>query len=358
MRLRIGVALAAASLVLACGGDEPSSMGATKSVAGEEQASPQASRPARPNTAPEIIGVELVPDPPVPGRRVRAVVEGEDADGDNVHYEFVWRLDGRDLRQNTSEILVNAPKDALLEVTVTPRDGRSAGEPMEATANVGNSPPRMLNVVIEAPEQIFVGRDVVVTPEAEDPDDDPVTFVYHWTVNGEERENDSPKLSTESLAKGDAIQVTVTADDGDDQSEPMASNPVEVLNSVPTIVSEPQWTVEDGVFRYTVEAEDVDGDTSFRYRLDKAPDGMTIDPVLGTVEWAPRPNQRGEHTVEVSVDDQNGGVAGQAFTVVVDLDEAPPRSEVAPASFEDEFYDEPEAASEPEAAFEDDSGYE
>jgi hypothetical protein len=65
---------------------------------------------------------------------------------------------------------------------------------------------------------------------------------------------------------------------------------------------------------YGAQAVDVDGD-ALVYRLLEAPEGATIDPVTGRVAWLPR--QAGQYRFVLQVDDGNGGLAEQAFTLEV-----------------------------------------
>ena len=69
----------------------------------------------------------------------------------------------------------------------------------------------------------------------------------------------------------------------------------------------------NAVYRYSVFATDPDGDP-FSYRLDEAPDGMTIDS-LGRIVW--ETNGINDDTAEVSlaVQDDHGQSATQTYTL-------------------------------------------
>jgi hypothetical protein len=68
-----------------------------------------------------------------------------------------------------------------------------------------------------------------------------------------------------------------------------------------------------------------------RYALRSGPDGMQIYPVLGSVTWAPRPDQKGRHVVEVAVSDSLGATSVQTFELDVNVVE-PAKDEPPPAS--------------------------
>lgn len=326
MRTRVSIALAAVISLAACGGAEtPSRQAAspaTAEIAGEV------------NQPPSVDWVEIEPSQPLPGRRIRALAQASDPEGDRVTLAYDWRIDGEALAQHGDSItLVGATKGQTIEVMVTASDREFEGETRTATAYVGNTPPVMRGVKIEASSEIRVGTEAVATPDAEDPDGDELEYEYHWYLNGEDQEEEGPTFSTENLHRGDQIYVVAVALDGDDPSGEASSDPIEIQNSPPQIVSQPTWTRSGDSFSYTVEAEDLDGDRSFRFRLKEGPDGMTIDPVLGEIQWQPQPSQAGEHTVEVEVDDGNGGTAGQRFSVSMSNEEKKPAADAtAPAA--------------------------
>lgn len=98
----------------------------------------------------------------------------------------------------------------------------------------------------------------------------------------------------------------------------------EVNNWPPSITSDPETEAVQGeLFTYQVEADDPDGD-SLTYGLQQSPEGMTINPDTGLVEWTPSSEQEGEITVSVQVDDGYGGTASQSFTVTVEPAEDEP----------------------------------
>ena len=93
----------------------------------------------------------------------------------------------------------------------------------------------------------------------------------------------------------------------------------------------PGAQTDDGLFRYSFEAEDPDGDRNLRFRLGEAPRGMRIDPILGVATWRPKESQAGVHPVEVIVQDTHGDGSALRFEVTVtatlaDSGEQPPAS--------------------------------
>jgi len=97
---------------------------------------------------------------------------------------------------------------------------------------------------------------------------------------------------------------------------------VSPVNDDPVITSTPVTSATEGVlYNYNVDATDVDLDV-LTYSLITAPSGMTIDSLTGLIQWTPAYNQVGLNNVNVSVNDGNGGIASQAFTI--DVANVPP----------------------------------
>lgn len=85
----------------------------------------------------------------------------------------------------------------------------------------------------------------------------------------------------------------------------------------PTIISNaPGSAMDSAEYTYQVRASGQPGD-SFTFSLISAPDGMSIDPVTGLIQWTPSISQLGRHEVIVEVVDQLGGVSRQTFSVDV-----------------------------------------
>lgn len=187
-----------------------------------------------------------------------------------------------------------------------------------------NQAPSFVALAVVPTGAIRTGDDITAMPTAEDPDGDPVTFRYRWKVNGRPVRVDAATLSATHFERGDRIELTVEADDGEDTSFPMSIDPIVIANSVPSINSAPGPLDPDGTFRYTVGVEDPDSDHRFKYELRDPPDGMRIDSVEGSIVWMPRPDQAGVHQVTVAIDDRHDGLATQSFDLTIEFQDAPP----------------------------------
>jgi hypothetical protein len=307
----------AAIAPLGCGSDpEPT---ASAAVA-EQQPAEKPAPVTRKNTPPVIDRVRFEPEEPVTGRSLRAVVEAQDADGDDLAFEYHWRIDGRDagdLAEGQELDLSHARKGQSITFEVVASDGRDQSRPYEKRADIENRPPEILSVDLEPAREVVRGTPVAVFSSGSDPDGDPVSYEYHWSVNGRELREDGAQLETDRLRRGDEIRVRVVAYDDEDESEAMEPAPVVVVNGAPLVVSTPPGDLPGGVFRYQVVAEDPDGDPHLEYRLEGAPSGMQIDTYSGMVTWTPAPEQAGTYSVTVLAEDLHHGVGKQVFEVRV-----------------------------------------
>ena len=188
-----------------------------------------------------------------------------------------------------------------------------------------NSPPRVRRIRLQPPGPITAGVPLRAFPEGLDADGDEISYRYHWSVNGSTI-SDAETLETGDLRRGDVVQVSVFATDGEDTSEGFEGPRLEVANAAPVILSQPgAETADGGGFRYVVKARDPEGSIDLRYRLAEAPDGMTLSPG-GEVEWHPSTGQKGRFPVEIVVEDADGGRTAQRFELTVgahDEDGAP-----------------------------------
>jgi hypothetical protein len=92
---------------------------------------------------------------------------------------------------------------------------------------------------------------------------------------------------------------------------------ITVVNNPPHIMSDPVLEAMVGYnYAYDVQAFDQDAEEILRYSLNKAPEGMQIDPSSGLVTWTPGQGQEGRYTVSIDVSDPQASV-GQVFELTV-----------------------------------------
>jgi hypothetical protein len=290
-----------------------------------------AQAPARPANRPPVVRrVSIQPWEPVAGDLLTAVADAADPDGDPVRLTYHWAIDGRRYESGERHTLVlpERSKGALVELEVVPNDGKLDGAASHAQVRVENQPPSLMDLLLEPGLEITVEDELTASARPLDPDRDPVEIRYRWFVNGRPIGVTENTLTNRHFRRGDSIQLEAVASDGDDESEPLLSPEIQVLNTPPRIVSTPEKIDEDGTFRYAVVVEDADDDRRLRYRLLEGPTGMKLDWLSGKLSWAPADDQEGTHAVEIEVDDLAGGKTSQTFEIQVGFEKP---EEQAPA---------------------------
>ncbi len=273
------------------------------------------------NAVPVIQGIRFEPREPSSNGRVRAIVQALDADGDTLRFGYVWRVDGRRVASSGDALaLAGASRGDSVSVTVTATDGFDESAPSTATTRVGNTAPVLQKLVLEPLGPITRAHDVTAVPDGRDPDGDELEYHVAWFVNGR-RVGSGATLETRGLRVGDAVEVEVVARDGRAESNVIRSAAIEVSNSAPVVVSSPRFESDGAGVRYQIEAQDPDGDRSFRYRMEKGPAGMTVDRVTGLVSWDPPADATGTHPISVVIEDRDGAFTRHMFSITIE-DEA------------------------------------
>lgn len=144
-------------------------------------------------------------------------------------------------------------------------------------------------------------------------------FLYRWTLSGRDISAQVEETLPwgEGFKKGDTIGVSVTPYSDLGQGVMSVEGSFRIPNSPPVITSSPAVSFKDGVFSYTVEAEDPDGDP-LDYAFKNAPPGMTIEPATGLIEWEYGAGDAGEHKVTIVVSDSEGAHTVQEISMNID----------------------------------------
>ncbi len=339
IRFKTMTAFVCSALMFACGGSkEEAPDTAEQDVAPVE----------RSNQAPKLSRIWFEPETPTPGGVLYVKTSASDPDGDPVRFSYAWRANGRALTEAGEMInLTNLTRGDHLEVTVSASDGKATSETKSLTVTLGNQAPvvQSIHIAFSGGEGAQSGT-LVATPTAKDSDGDELTFLYRWAVDGKEVDGAGQTFDTAPYGKGEKFQVTVIANDGELDSLPLMSDPIEMMNRPPHVVSTPPSVNAEGEFRYQVKAEDPDGDRLLRYSLGQGPEGMTVDSVSGEVVWKPSEKQVGTHSIVIAVKDSQGAVGLQEFRLDIKLTEAAPPPVVEPKPAPDEEA-EPKEVSEP-----------
>ena len=169
------------------------------------------------DTAPTAPEVALVPARPTTGEtlRVRLVHPATDPDPDPLHYVYAWRVDGK-ATTVTGPAVPGAQVHArqTWQVTVVAHDDQVAGGQASATVAVVDSPPTAPAIALQPPDPLpGEALAVRVRVPARDPDGDPVTLGYAWTVDGHPG-GTGATVDGAKVKKGQVWRVEVTPTDG------------------------------------------------------------------------------------------------------------------------------------------------
>jgi formylglycine-generating enzyme required for sulfatase activity len=232
------------------------------------------------NSAPEVLGVTLVPDAPYVTDDVVAVVEGYDADADAITYTYTFFVDGTEAQSGDSDTLVagSFAKHQRVSVEVVPNDGFDDGEAfVSADAEVANSLPRAIRATIDPSTAYEISTLTCLPAGFSDADGDVESWTYAWSVNGTEV-GTTATLDGASFNKGDAITCAATPFDGEASGTAVTSS-VTIANTAPVLASVTLSTVapteNDTITVSLGAASDDDGD-SITYSYDWYVNGSMV----------------------------------------------------------------------------------
>jgi cyclophilin family peptidyl-prolyl cis-trans isomerase len=193
--------------------------------------------------SPPTATVSLNTTSPQTNDTLTATATGADADGDPVTFTYAWAVNGNVVQTTTGTASTtntfdlsqanHGNKGDKVTVTVTPNDGTLNGTPATATATVANSPPAVsVSLNTSSPP---AGSTLTATAVPSDPDSDPVTLTYVWSVNSNVVKTTSNTTSkTDSLdlsqpgngTTGNTVTVQVTPNDGTVNGTPASASAV------------------------------------------------------------------------------------------------------------------------------------
>lgn len=139
------------------------------------------------NTAPTLGGLDFIPSQPNAHADTMVIIEHvADVDGDTATLTYTWFVDGVDQGVDSATLPVSHySRDQLLDVVVEADDGFGGTASLSGSATVGSAPPSAPTVAI-SPASPDSSDNLVCslqTPSV-DPDGDPVTYTFAWTVDG------------------------------------------------------------------------------------------------------------------------------------------------------------------------------
>ncbi|MCS7468222.1 putative Ig domain-containing protein [Stieleria sp. ICT_E10.1] len=261
----------------------------------------------RPNTRPEILVTPATRA--VVGLPHQYVVRAQDGENDPLTFSTVSPPAGLSI-DTESGLISWTPSAAQIgshAVTVTVSDGHGHVAVRDidfvVVPDAPNSPPQFAPVNQLSPR---VGTAFRFQLQAIDPDGDSLTYqllsgpsglvvaangTIDWTPSAEQALEQRVEVRVEDGRGGsDAIELTLLP-------KPALFNHMPELLSTP-----PETAVSNRIYAYDLIGYDADGDL-LTWSLERAPVGMSLDPIRGTLRWVPQEDQVGEHVVTIGVYD-------------------------------------------------------
>ena len=278
-------------------------------------------KPAGQNTPPSIRSININPENPYTDTELRVEVKAHDPDRDPVQYQYQWMRNGRDIPGANGKTLTSDHfrKGDSVSIRVTPSDGKLQGkEASSDPVRILNLPPKVTAITID-PELPRKNSTLKASVEASDPDGDTIAFSYKWLKNGNVLMGESSEtLRDPALKKGDKISLRVSPYDMENTGEEVASQEIVILNSAPNITSTPKaQKMKSTLYQYQVAAKDPDGDPIIFSLSPSSPQGMTIDPQTGLIQWKIGRDDAGTHTIEIIATDGDEGTCTQKYSLTI-----------------------------------------
>ena len=166
------------------------------------------------NALPVVTDVRIEPRAPTSGSTVKAIPQGQDADGDSLKFKYKWYVNDLPVAGESESLVLNGVrKGAWVHVSVTPNDGFADGAwKVSSRYQVVNGPP-----VVKSPAPTTIPPSMMLrhTIVAVDPDGDPTTFTLSKGPPGMILKGSTIEWPVPESAIGTRVEVVVTISDGD-----------------------------------------------------------------------------------------------------------------------------------------------
>lgn len=191
------------------------------------------------NTPPSGTGVDVTPDPATAIDTLLATPLGfSDVDGDDEFWRYDWFVNGVAAGVTNDSLAGEFVKGDEVYVVVTPDDGDDQGDPIQSdTLVIQNTPPVAAGVQLTPASPNAASLLMCLLTGASDADNDPVTPLYQWYVNGTAAGSGTELLAAPAFSRGDNVYCVITPNDGEDDGAPVTSNSAIILNTPPAVAS-------------------------------------------------------------------------------------------------------------------------
>ena len=188
-----------------------------------------------PETDPVLTGASLTPVDAVESSVLTCTPEtnSPDTDVEAMSLAYTWVVGSTTVSEATTDTLDGQTFDAGDDVTcrITPNDG----DPVDSnTVTIGNTAPVLESVTV-SPTMAYTNTVLTAEASATDEDSaDSLSYTFTWFSGDTALSATGNTLDgTTSFEKGERISVQVVANDGTDDSAPLTSSSVLILNTPP-----------------------------------------------------------------------------------------------------------------------------
>ncbi len=215
------------------------------------------------NHPPEIISAKIEPEDLKKNMRAGAFIKANDKDKDDIIFKIEWFLNDKKVFEGKEISLEKFKKGDKLYAIITPYDGKEYGKPFKtAPALIKNSGPKMLEAYFSPDTILTITEKIEIIAKAEDPDNDEISYIVEWYINGEKQEGEKEIFSPKNLKENDLLEAIVYAYDGEEKSKNFVRISYLVQNSPPIIdIQESEIKIPSyPIFTYKINAYDPEND--------------------------------------------------------------------------------------------------
>ncbi len=192
-------------------------------------------------------------------------VAATDPSGGTITYTYAWTRNGAPTDDDGPDVdAADTTRGEVWAVAVTAVGELQTGGTGTASVLIGNTPPAGTSVLVD-PDPAYTDDLLIASAEGADPDGDPVTWTWSWTVDGVPAGPGIEVLDGTFFARDQVVVATGTPSDGTSTGTPVSSDPLVIQNSppgAPTVGIDPADPVAGDTLtcRVTAPSQDADGD--------------------------------------------------------------------------------------------------
>ena len=253
------------------------------------------------------------------GKVLTIILEGSDADGDDLTYSIEGEPTGASLSEQTFSWKPSSAQVGDYEVTFIVEDGRGGSDRQSVTINVeANQIPELASI---GHQTIGEGEVLMIILEGSDADGDDLTYSVAGEPIGASLSEQTFSWRPSSTQVG-SYEITFTVGDGRGGSDSQSVSINVEANQIPELASIGPHTAEEGsALTIILEGSDADGD-ALTYGVERPPTGAVLSEQ--TFRWTPSFSQAGEYEITFTVEDGRGGIDRETVTITVgDINRAP-----------------------------------